>query len=594
MTFTREDYIQAITRIFDKNNHAIGTGFLVAPGYILTCAHVVLQAIGIDKKNFALYEGVPTDLIALDFPVLANGQKIDAKVVAWLPYSLSQGDVAGLKLLADEPSGAKSIPLTQIKFSDIKDEEHSVYGFGSVEGGQSDAYKPKTIIAGERFQFYKAGNPNDETIKEGFSGAPVWNEQRNCVIGMIATAMVSKEEQRSKAYAIPKKELDKGSNGILKQLRVYSLCDLIEKHLQQLGNEQKQKLRKAIATAFYLCDSGSVWIEKKTLQLQLLGLSQLGNRGWDGVDRLRQFAVFLATMDAVPGSMYRQIKNWVEYSRFNFDSLQTLAISEKKERNVSPAYPWEHLVVEVKPDEQEQKNVYISMWAIGDPDTYDSREPPPPLLETKKLLFTELPSFIDQWIDEEESLDNPMVHFFVPRYWLALNLDSYKTKSGLTLGSQYKLVMRIDLSQSPTLGKYYKWWQEKWQKILREKVQSLAGATFVRADITQKKQLLELKYAEMAILENLTEAQVEEVFTFITKKTALPVALWLRRSELSDRVDHVLDTKVVELPQRILKERLNALEEEENHCLGHHLSLVWEDPNIVTPTMNLQFDQEVC
>jgi Trypsin-like peptidase domain len=111
MTFSVDDYERAIARIFDRNNNVIGTGFLVAPGYVLTCAHVVLQAIGIEKDKFADYQGQPQEYISLDFHVLASGQEIKAQVVDWLPYSLHTGDVAVLKLLTPEPIKVKPIPL---------------------------------------------------------------------------------------------------------------------------------------------------------------------------------------------------------------------------------------------------------------------------------------------------------------------------------------------------------------------------------------------------------------------------------------------------------------------------------------------------
>ncbi|MGF1480615.1 MAG: trypsin-like peptidase domain-containing protein [Cyanophyceae cyanobacterium] len=592
MTFTWEDYEQSIARIFYQDTEtAIGTGFLVAPGYVLTCAHVVLQAVGIDfdKQKSASYKEVVKELVFLDFPILADGDKIKAKVVAWLPYSVSRGDVAGLKLLKAEPSESKPIPLVQVSLSDIENDEHSVYGFSNENGERSDAYIPKIRTAGGRFQFYKAGNPNDETIQAGFSGAPVWNEQRTCVIGMIATALVSRDEQRSKAYAIPKKELD----GVLKKLSVYSLCDLIENHLQQLSNDNQQKLSSAIATAFRLCDSGSVWGEKKMLQSRLLSLSQLGNRGWDNVDRLTQFAIFLATMDAVSGSMYQQIKNWVEYRGFYFDSLQSRAILEKRERNVSSADSSEHLVVEVRPDEKDKEKVWISMWEISDRHTYNPQEPLPYLLQEHTLPYADLPDFVETCLEEKSTLNEPMVHFFVPRAWLDRDFDSSKTLSDLTLGSQYKVVMRTDLNQSPTGKKYFRRWQDKWQHI-EAKSQHTARETFVWVDTTKNAELLGLKTAEMAILENLSAEQVESVFEFIARKTALPVALWVRHSKLCHEVDRILDRTVAELPQRIYEERLDALREDDNHCLGGHLSLVWEDAKIVPPTMDLQFDQEAC
>lgn len=153
MTFSVDDYEKAIVRIFDRQGHVIGTGFLVAPGYVLTCAHVVLQAIGLVKEDFAQYEGQPQERISLDFHLLQSGP-IQAEVVAWLPYSpaLESGDVAALKLLTSEQGEAKPMPLDEVLRVAVENDQHSVYGFGkSAAGGRSDAYRPKTTVAGGRF-----------------------------------------------------------------------------------------------------------------------------------------------------------------------------------------------------------------------------------------------------------------------------------------------------------------------------------------------------------------------------------------------------------------------------------------------------------
>src|SRR4028119_104725 len=251
MTFGVDEYERAIARIFDHQGHVIGTGFLIAPGYVLTCAHVVLQAIGIAKEEYAKYEGQPQARIALDFHVLASGQKIEAEVVGWLPYSLESGDVAALKLLTSEPGAAKPIPLDEVSRAEVENDEHSAYGFGNSVGGRSDAYRPKTTVAGGRFQLCKVGDPNDETIQPGFSGAPVWNRERQRVIGMVATAVVAKDEQKSKAYVIPTKEL----RPVLKQVDALCLHDVLMQSIEECGSaDEKKNLQSNIDAALQRCN----------------------------------------------------------------------------------------------------------------------------------------------------------------------------------------------------------------------------------------------------------------------------------------------------------------------------------------------------
>ncbi|MGL4497897.1 MAG: hypothetical protein ACRCU2_02450, partial [Planktothrix sp.] len=89
------EYERAIVRIFDKENNKVGSGFLVAPGYVLTCSHVVLQAIGIniqsENDDCASHQTPPKEAITLDFPVEATGKIFYAEVVSWLPYHVDYG-----------------------------------------------------------------------------------------------------------------------------------------------------------------------------------------------------------------------------------------------------------------------------------------------------------------------------------------------------------------------------------------------------------------------------------------------------------------------------------------------------------------------
>jgi V8-like Glu-specific endopeptidase len=310
MSFSVDDYPKAIARIFRgsfKDNLPIGTGFLIAPGYVLTCAHVVLQAIGIKQEEFTAYEGQPSEQISLDFPILASGHEIKGEVIEWIPYSLEQGDVAVLKLLTPEPGAkpiptAKPIPLDVVSWNEVRDEELSVYGFGNKIGGQSDAYRLKTQVAGGRFQLCKLGDVDDDTIQSGFSGAPVWNGVRERVIGMVATAEISKEAQRHKAYLIPTEQLQ----ALLKKVDAFSLYDVLEQSLAACTSEDEcHQLKIAIDRTLKHCHPNGgdrSWQGQLRLD-ELIGL--IGLPDWEGKNRLVKFAVMLACMKDKPQSGYQ-------------------------------------------------------------------------------------------------------------------------------------------------------------------------------------------------------------------------------------------------------------------------------------------------
>ncbi|MDJ0705102.1 MAG: trypsin-like peptidase domain-containing protein [Leptolyngbyaceae cyanobacterium MO_188.B28] len=589
LRINRDDYEQSIARILNAEGCVIGTGFLVAPGYVLTCAHVVLQAIGIDKEDFTACKGQPEEVISLEFHILKPRDKIKAKVVAWLPYSVSDGDVAGLKLLSKEPEGTKSIPLSQVSLSEIQIDQHSVYGFGkSKDGGRSDAYKPKANVAGGRYQFCKVGNPDDETIKPGFSGAPVWNEERECVIGMVATAIVTNKEQKSTAYAIPTKELQP----VLQQLSANHLIDLLEQSLYQSDcDDEKQKFKRALASTLRRCNPNGDLIEVDW-RFQICDLVDLPSSiGWEAEDRLTQFAVLLAWMDGTPSAAYKSLKTWVSQRGFDFPKLLEKTIAEMKQQNVSSSTVCTHVMVEVNPNEQDEQSVWVSMWSISERETYDPLDPPLPRVQGKTVALQDLPVFIHGQL--ERLGGDPTVHVFVPLDLLGYSLDTCEIdEDGFILGSGYSLVMRMNLKLSPLIDRaYYDRWLRKWENL--EKQWRSKASTVLKpiVDCSQPpiKLVKTLKPRDGAILSECSA--IGKLFRLIAKRTALPIALWSRDSQLNAKVLDILDCTIQELPECIRQERESA-EGEKGLLLGHHLSVVWEDPKVVPPTM--QFDSEAC
>ncbi len=363
----------------------------------------------------------------------------------------------------------------------------------------------------------------------------------------------------------------------------YRFHQLLQDYLEALSDPDQKKLQNAIDMAFRLCDPAQDWIEEDRLDKLMINLSQVSYPGWSEVDGLTQFAVFLATLsENLTSDLYHEIKAFVEFRQFDFNFLLEKATRQKLKRQILSREKTEHLIIEVIPQEQSE-GVRISIW--------DACHLSSPLLQDEIMRLEELPNFLETWLEDESELTEPTLHLFVPRYWLNLDISDRLTASELTLGSQYKLVMRTHLSLTPTGKQHYKLWQQKWQ-VLESKIQQTAQTTFVHADCSSPAKLFKtLKPATMAILDNLEQAKLAKVLEFVAKKTALPVALWSRRCELSDCIDTILDCEVGKLPEQILQERLDSLDKDDDH-MGRHLTLVWEDPNIVPPT--LQFDSEAC
>jgi V8-like Glu-specific endopeptidase len=591
MTFSVDDYEKAIARVFDAKGNVIGTGFLVAPGYVLTCAHVVLQAIGETKDKFADYVGQPQELITLDFHVLATGQRIEAEVVAWLPYSLESGDVAALRLKSPAPEGVKPVSLVTVARGEVENDPHAVYGFGrSANGGRSDAYRPKANVAGGRFQLCKVGDPNDETIKPGFSGAPVWNEPRRCVIGMVATAVVAKEDQQSLAYAIPTKELQP----VLQQIEALSLHDVLQNSLVACDSEDdRDRLSRTITAALRRCNPNGgdrPWPN----QLIDMRLDRAPVTGWEDESPLIYFAVLLAWLEDTPGAVRDHLKDWVERQNANFLELIGRVTLDMRDKKVPASNACDHVIVTVEPVETSgQGELRLSIWAIAERTLDSPSRLPPPLVGDEICTSQTLPQKIRETIRGKLGKVTPIIHLFVPRSHFDQGIEMEPSGPRTALGSEYSCVLRTNPNTCGQIGtQYYKDdLQQKWAQ-LQAVLENLSKDVLPVLDCQQSEdELFEaLESTCAALLKNCEAAG--DWFDLVSEEVALPVALWSRDVQFQDTLEDVLDCCVRTLPERIRQTRHGAYRAKNAAVLGHHLSLVWEDPNVMPP--DTLFDPEAC
>lgn len=193
----------SIVRIFTTSGEIVGAGFLVTGKYILTCAHVVAQALGIPADT----TNRPAEVICLDFPLVARGKMLTARVVFWQPLQSSSAisgaegeDIAGLELQSAPPDVAQPVQLMPAE--DLWGHTFRVFGFPS---GHNDGVWASGVLRGQQ----ASGWVQIEDVKEagyrvepGFSGAPVWDEQLKGVAGMAVAAERGRVEVKA-AFIIP-------------------------------------------------------------------------------------------------------------------------------------------------------------------------------------------------------------------------------------------------------------------------------------------------------------------------------------------------------------------------------------------------------
>lgn len=199
-----------------RRGSAVGLGFIIADGYIVTCAHVVNVALGRDKRSQD--EPGPDDLIDVDFPILSpSGTGVTCKyeVASWHPQppgnEISVSDVAGLVLADGErtPPGAGRARL--IDPSAVREAEVSVFGYPPTgertypQGGWA-RHRALGGVGGGLLQL-EAIPGTAFSAQPGYSGSPVVAvfEGGDAVIGMFIAGWPDGSEPDS--LAIPMAEL---------------------------------------------------------------------------------------------------------------------------------------------------------------------------------------------------------------------------------------------------------------------------------------------------------------------------------------------------------------------------------------------------
>jgi hypothetical protein len=109
----------SIVRVWDETGKAVvGVGFLVPDGRVVTCAHVIVQALKL-PVNIAI---LPTDVVPLDFPRIAPSRFVPARVLGGHVGI----DVALLELIEEAPDGVR--PLRFAEVEDVRELAFEAFG----------------------------------------------------------------------------------------------------------------------------------------------------------------------------------------------------------------------------------------------------------------------------------------------------------------------------------------------------------------------------------------------------------------------------------------------------------------------------------
>ncbi|MBW4513044.1 MAG: hypothetical protein KME64_42180 [Scytonematopsis contorta HA4267-MV1] len=332
---------------------------------------------------------------------------------------------------------------------------------------------------------------------------------------------------------------------------------------------------------------------------------------------LEKFIAQLILDSEMPQSISQELRMLAENSINGYLELFDVILAQKnKSKNTKP-----YLMVWIRRSEQDsvkhqnQEDYYfVDAWLIPNGDSYNYSQNSEfiklhkshnvnDLKGTKdknKNTFTleKIPQEIIDCLKKigDYSSDRLTIEIFLPLDLINQAVDNWGIEDGFMsfpekLGNLYKVIVR----SSERLEKNYSYkrafWKDKWT-TLQKVIQNSANSTFILWDDDDLNNL----YAELSeanvigVKWQTTPVQMgkDSVFAVILR-TATPVALWLRYNLFAsnnEQVNELLNCCISQLPETVRKKRKEAFSKSNDEHIGHHLSLLWEDPNRLPPTID--------
>ncbi|MBB5076671.1 serine protease [Nonomuraea endophytica] len=194
----------SVAGVLGRDGRPVGAAFPVTGEHLITAAHVVSLATGVEFEP----DSPPEGRVSVAF--LPGGARLDAEIMLWD----GARDVAVLRLgrsvdvqpapLVDHASFDERVAM--VGFPDGK--EQGVWSVGVLRGAQADGWLQVDVEEGSRFD-----------IKGGFSGTPAWHLDRGDVVGMVVAAWTG---GRRSGYLIPTAQLLEAWPGLRDAVRPIS------------------------------------------------------------------------------------------------------------------------------------------------------------------------------------------------------------------------------------------------------------------------------------------------------------------------------------------------------------------------------------
>jgi hypothetical protein len=254
------------------------------------------------------------------------------------------------------------------------------------------------------------------------------------------------------------------------------------------------------------------------------------------------------------------------------------------------------LIEDIKTYENQQRGIH-SLIATG------SSEAAPCILET---LLQKIPDLVQHFIKQQKSLCPnrtiyPEIHVFLPLELMHLAVDFWQcnprsTKRPAYLGHDHVVVLHCANRYDATYNKDVYWrriWDNQYQLLLKTSAKDVFISGHdddLESLIDQLDDVVEGDDKQIVGL-HLTQAPIDtEAMCYELLDSGLPLAIWPRENLLNNA--HAVDLPALlaaccleNLPHDVQQKRHETRRSKntpDNH-IGHHLSLLWDNPHLVPP-----------
>ncbi|MFV0131176.1 trypsin-like peptidase domain-containing protein [Streptomyces sp. HMX112] len=187
----------AVVRVSARDGQTVGAGALVAPDLVVTCAHVVSDALDLPR-----HETVPARAeVVVDLPLAertadsAGPPRRTAEVEHWVPIRPDRtGDLAVLRL---REAVADARPLPMADPGTVWEHGARAVGFTGGEPGELWFRGKLSGSTSEGWVQLSRADGQAAYVKRGFSGSPVWDNDLGAAVGLVVAAQPEQEAQQA-------------------------------------------------------------------------------------------------------------------------------------------------------------------------------------------------------------------------------------------------------------------------------------------------------------------------------------------------------------------------------------------------------------